>query len=296
MKQITIGILAHVDAGKTTLSEGLLYSAGSLRCLGRVDAGNAFFDTHELERQRGITIFSKQTVFEWEDIRFTLLDTPGHVDFSAEMERVLQVLDYAILVVSGTDGVQGHTRTLWQLLSQYDVPAFLFVNKMDQQGADKTARMEELTREFGGACVDFTDRGSELFLENISLCDEDVLERFLESGEVQTEDIRELIWDRKLFPCYFGSALRLEGVKELLSGLAVYGDERWYPSEAEMAEGGMPGYGARVFKIARDEQGNRLTFVKVTGGRSASPYDSGSFGWQMAGEGKPDPSVPGRKV
>ncbi len=266
MKQITIGILAHVDAGKTTLSEGILYKAGSLRRAGRVDRGDAFFDTHELERQRGITIFSKQTEFVFRDCRFTLLDTPGHVDFSAEMERTLQVLDYAILVVSGADGVQSHTRTLWQLLARYDVPVFLFVNKMDQPGTDKTLRMEELVRELGSGCVDFSDGEGEAFREEISLCDEEVLESYLETGEIREEDIRDLIWARKLFPCYFGSALRMEGVEELLDGLALYGDERWYPSESEMTERGLPGYGARVFKIARDEQSCRLTYVKVTAG------------------------------
>ncbi|MDO5416267.1 MAG: TetM/TetW/TetO/TetS family tetracycline resistance ribosomal protection protein [Lachnospiraceae bacterium] len=261
MKKLAIGMLAHVDAGKTTLSEGLLYISGSIRKLGRVDYGDAFLDTDEMERARGITIFSKQAEFATEHMEVTLLDTPGHVDFSAEMERTLQVLDYAVLVISGADGVQGHTLTLWKLLKRYGIPVFLFINKMDQPGTDREQRMEELQNRLDERCVDFTasegegaDR--ETFLENVSMCDEALLERYLESGRIETEEIRELVAERRVFPCFFGSALKMSGVEEFLRGLERYTKSRSYPAE----------FAAKVFKISRDDQGNRLTYLKVTGG------------------------------
>ncbi len=256
-KHICLGILAHVDAGKTTLSEALLYLGGSIRKMGRVDHKDAFLDTFELERARGITIFSKQAQLTFGDMELTLLDTPGHVDFAAEMERTLQVLDYAVLVISGADGVQGHTETLWKLLAQYRVPVFLFVNKMDQPGTDRQARMEELVRRLDGNCIDFgADPDSEEFLENLAMCDEDVMECYLETGEVTAEDTARMIRERKVFPCFFGSALKLTGVEELIEGLAKYTLNPVYPEE----------FGARVYKISRDEQGKRLTHMKITGG------------------------------
>ncbi|MGN0417364.1 NYN domain-containing protein [Anaerostipes faecalis] len=256
MKKLTVGILAHVDAGKTTLSEGILYTSGNIRKMGRVDNGDAFLDTYDLERARGITIFSKQAVVPLKELEITLLDTPGHVDFSAEMERTLQVLDYAILVISGADGVQGHTRTLWSLLKKYKIPVFLFVNKMDQQGTDKEALLYELKNRLDDGCIDFTNTENEDFMENAAMTDEEVLERFLENGIVETEEIKSLIADRKIFPCYFGSALKLQGVEEFLQGIECYVQMPEYPQE----------FGAKVFKISRDEQGNRLTHLKVTGG------------------------------
>ena len=258
MKHITIGILAHVDAGKTTLSEGLLYTAGSIRQLGRVDDQNAFLDNNHMERDRGITIFSKPARFALQDGTVTLLDTPGHVDFSAEMERTLQVLDYAILVVSGADGIQGHTRTLWRLLNRYKIPVFLFVNKMDQPGTDKQVVLSQLQREFSVSCVDFSkkDDNPEEFFENVALCDESVLNDYLNSGSIETDVIKELIASRELFPCFFGSALKMTGVKELLEAVTLYAKQPAYTRE----------FGARVFKIARDEQGARLTYMKLTGG------------------------------
>ncbi|MCI5623426.1 GTP-binding protein, partial [Anaerostipes sp.] len=256
MKKLTVGILAHVDAGKTTLSEGILYTSGNIRKMGRVDNGDAFLDTYDLERARGITIFSKQAVVPLKELEITLLDTPGHVDFSAEMERTLQVLDYAILVISGADGVQGHTRTLWSLLKKYKIPVFLFVNKMDQQGTDKEALLYELKNRLDDGCIDFTNTENEDFMENAAMTDEEVLERFLENGIVETEEIKSLIADRKIFPCYFGSALKLQGVEEFLQGIECYVQMPEYPQE----------FGAKVFKISRDEQGKRLTHLKVTGG------------------------------
>ena len=226
---MSVGILAHVDAGKTTLSEGILYLTGQIRKLGRVDHGDAFLDTYTLERSRGITIFSKQANFVLGDKQVTLLDTPGHVDFSAEMERTLQVLDYAILVVSGADGVQGHTRTLWNLLARYQVPTFIFINKMDQDGTDRQDRLTELKRKLSGECVDFTEAGEE-FLEELSMCDETVMESYLENGEITASQIQTLIRERKVFPCYFGSALKLEGVQELLDGLEKYMVLSYLPS------------------------------------------------------------------
>ena len=254
MKHCCIGVLAHVDAGKTTLSEALLYRAGAIRRLGRVDHQDAFLDTDAMERQRGITIFSKQAVLELGSVRVTLLDTPGHVDFSAEMERTLQVLDCAVLVISGTDGVQGHTRTLWELLERYHVPTFLFINKMDLAGTDRDALLAHLKEKLDGGCVDFGD--SETLAEEAAVLDEAVLERYLETGEVSNAALSALIAERKLFPCYFGSALRVEGVDALLSGVERYAPRPVYPAD----------FGAKVFKITRDSQGARLTHLKLTGG------------------------------
>ena len=265
MKKLVIGILAHVDAGKTTLSEELLYLCGEIRKIGRVDHGDAFLDTYELEKERGITIFSKQALLKTENMEVTLLDTPGHVDFSAEMERTLQVLDYAILVINGMDGVQSHTMTLWRLLERYQIPTFLFVNKMDQQGTDHDALLNDLKQHLHENCVDFgrtqdTDYGMyELTpeqLENIAVCEEDILETYLETGIVEDRDIARLIVQRKIFPCYFGSALKEKGVKDFWNGVQKYTAEPKRPTE----------FGAKVFKTARDEQGNRLTYMKITGG------------------------------
>lgn len=256
MKQLVIGILAHVDAGKTTLSEGLLFENGSIRKAGRVDNGDAFLDTHSMEKERGITIFSKQAVLQNEDTTITLLDTPGHVDFSAEMERTLWVLDAAILVISASDGVQGHTRTVWKLLHKHNVPVFIFVNKMDQPGAEKEKLFAEIKKQLSDSCVDFSDLTSDDCLEQIAVSDEHLLNYFLEKGTLTKEQIVEAIAGRGVFPCLFGSALKNEGVKELLELLYEY---------IEMPEYGTD-FGARVYKIARDEQGNRLTYMKVTGG------------------------------
>ena len=255
MKHICIGILAHVDSGKTTLSEGLLYASGALRKLGRVDHGDAFLDTDALERERGITIFAKQAMLTVGEREFTLLDTPGHVDFSAEMERTLSVLDYAVLVISGSDGVQSHTRTLWRLLTRYEVPTFLFINKMDLAGTDKSALMERLTQTLSTECVDFSapPQGRD---EALALCDEAALESLLERGSIDDSLISEMIKSRKVFPCFFGSALKMDGVEDFLSALARFTVAPEYPSE----------FGAKVFKISRDAQGGRLTWLKVTGG------------------------------
>ena len=254
MKKLTVGVLAHVDSGKTTLSEGLLYLSGQTRKLGRVDHGDAFLDTDAQERERGITIFSKQARLGWKDMDVTLLDTPGHVDFSAEMERTLQVLDYAVLVVSGADGVQGHTLTLWRLLENQGIPAFLFVNKMDQPGADRAELLRQLKARLNGGCADLADR--EELLESAALCDEELMERYLAGQAPDDGDLAGLIVRRKLFPVLFGSALKLEGVEELLDALARYTLE---PSYGEA-------FAARVFKISRDDRGERLTWLKVTGG------------------------------
>ena len=257
MKKLVVGILAHVDAGKTTLSEGMLYVSGAVRKLGRVDHQNAFLDTDALERQRGITIFSKQAVFTLPTVEVTLLDTPGHVDFSSEMERTLQVLDCAILVISGTDGVQGHTQTLWKLLERYHIPTLLFVNKMDLDGADRAGCLAQLRERLHDGCVDFTqEREGETLQEQVAMCEEATLERYLETGTVEDEDIRRLIRERRLFPCWFGSALRLEGVEAFLEGLERYAPIPDYPAD----------FGAQVYKIGRDAQGGRLTYLKVTGG------------------------------
>lgn len=255
MKHICIGILAHVDSGKTTLSEGLLYASGALRKLGRVDHGDAFLDTDALERERGITIFAKQAMLTVGEHEFTLLDTPGHVDFSAEMERTLSVLDYAVLVISGSDGVQSHTRTLWRLLPRYEVPTFLFINKMDLAGTDKSALMERLTQTLSAECVDFSAPPQERD-EALALCDEAALESLLERGSIDDSLISEMIKSRKVFPCFFGSALKMDGVEDFLSALARFTVAPEYPSE----------FGAKVFKISRDAQGGRLTWLKVTGG------------------------------
>ncbi|MBQ8514885.1 MAG: TetM/TetW/TetO/TetS family tetracycline resistance ribosomal protection protein [Ruminococcus sp.] len=257
MKRLVAGILAHVDSGKTTLSEGMLYRSGEIRRLGRVDHGDTFLDTHALERQRGITIFSKQAMLRLPELEITLLDTPGHVDFSAEMERTLQVLDYAILVISGTDGVQSHTETLWKLLERYHIPTFLFINKMDLSGTDRDALLLELKERLSRDCVDFSDDTNDLFYEQAALCEEALLEEFLETGEIAEDGIRRAVADRKIFPCYFGSARKLEGVDEFLSGIGHYTENPQYPEE----------FGARIFKIATDEQGSRLTYLKITGGK-----------------------------
>ncbi len=271
MKQLTLGILAHVDAGKTTLSEALLFTAGAIRKAGRVDKKDAFLDNYELERERGITIFSKQAVFSYEDLRITLLDTPGHVDFSTEMERTLQVLDAAVLLISAADGVQSHTRTLWKLLESYQVPVFLFVNKMDQPGADQEKILAGIQNQPSGNCVDFTplvgaaateSKGAALeadmqeAMEAVAICDEELLNSFLTDGRISQEQLREKIAERKVFPCLFGSALRLQGIEALLSAIAAYAPEKTYPEA----------FGARVFKVTRDSQGSRLTHMKITGG------------------------------
>ena len=255
MDKLVVGILAHVDAGKTTLSEGLLYTCGRLKKLGRVDHQDAFLDTDPMERARGITIFSKQAVLPVDGAELTLLDTPGHADFSSEMERTLQVLDCAILVISGTDGVQGHTHTLWRLLERYGVPTFLLVNKMDLAGADKAALLAGLKAGLDEGCVDFTAPAAERD-EAAALCGEDALERYLEDGALDGDTLTALIARRKLFPCWFGSALKLEGVAEFLQGLVAYAPRPRYG----------PDFAARVFKISRDNQGNRLTWMKLTGG------------------------------
>ena len=256
MDKLVVGILAHVDAGKTTLSEGLLYTCGRLKKLGRVDHQDAFLDTDPMERARGITIFSKQAVLPVDGAELTLLDTPGHADFSSEMERTLQVLDCAILVISGTDGVQAHTRTLWRLLERYHVPTFLFINKMDLAGADRSAVLAGLKQRLGSGCVDFSGERDESFREEAAVCDESVLERYLETGVLTDGDLRRMVGKRKLFPCWFGSALKLEGVSEFLEGVEQYAPVPAYPET----------FGARIYKIARDGQGTRLTYLKVTGG------------------------------
>ena len=256
-KKLVLGILAHVDAGKTTLSESLLYLSGAIRKLGRVDYKDAFLDTYTLERERGITIFSKQALLSIGEREVTLLDTPGHVDFSAEMERTLQVLDYAILVINGADGVQGHTLTLWKLLERYQIPVFLFVNKMDQEGTQKETLLLELKKRLSESCVDFETYGEgEEWIESVAVCDEAVLERYLEHGEVTKNDVQRMIKERKLFPCFFGSALKLFGVEEFIKGMDEYMMDVAYPKE----------FGAKVYKIARDPQGNRLSYMKITGG------------------------------
>ena len=290
-KHICTGLMAHVDSGKTTLSEALLYTSGAIRKLGKVDTKDAFLDTDERERARGITIFSKQAELTWRDTEITLLDTPGHVDFSAEMERVLQVLDYAVLLISGSDGVQGHTQTLWNLLQQYEIPTFLFVNKMDQPGADQDALMTELKERLSEGCIDFsvssvlagavtadvtdtkkdyaakqmmalngnTDQSGlslETWYEELATCQEEVLDTYLETGAVSDTQIRAMIRNREVFPCYFGSALKMEGIEAFLNGFEFWTEEVTYPSE----------FSAKVYKISRDEQGNRLTHLKVTGG------------------------------
>lgn len=251
-----IGILAHVDAGKTTLSEALLYNAGITKALGRVDKGNAYLDTDELEKQRGITIFSKQAEFIWKDLEVTLVDTPGHVDFSAEMERTLQILDYAILVISASNGVQSHTRTLWELLKMYKVPTIIFVNKMDMPDTDKALLLSELKSKLDDSCIDFTDIQEVMSNEEVAMTNESLMEEFLSCGKIDIEDIKRGISDREIFPCHFGSALKNDKIIDLLDGLNTYIDEKKYPDK----------FGAKVYKINRDSQGKRLTYIKVTGG------------------------------
>lgn len=253
MKKLVVGILAHVDSGKTTLSEAMLYTAGKIRKLGRVDHKDAYLDTDAQERERGITIFSKQAVFTYDGMEITLLDTPGHVDFSAEMERTLQVIDYAILVINGMDGVQSHTDTLWKLLKRYEIPTFIFVNKMDMEGADKDAVFQNIRKKLDGDCVDFSSGDRD---EQIAMADERLLDTYLDSGTVETEDIIEAILDRKIFPCFWGSALKLSGVQELLDAMNTYMVMPAYNAE----------FGGRIFKISRDAKGERLTYMKVTGG------------------------------
>ena len=270
-KKVTVGILAHVDAGKTTLAEAILYRTGTLRRLGRVDHQDAFLDTDAMERARGITIFSKQAKFALGDFDVTLLDTPGHVDFSAEMERTLQVLDYAVLVISGADGVQGHVETLWRLLSRYQIPTVLFINKMDQEGTEEDTLLLQLQKQLGEHCIEVcsmrADASDSLqpceapvpvpdFWENVAMCQEDLLERYLDGDTLTWEDAALLVKERKLFPCFFGSALKVCGVDALLSGLSKLMKESEYTEE----------FGARVFKITRDETGKRLTHLKLTGG------------------------------
>ena len=256
MKRLTIGILAHVDSGKTTLSEGLLYCAGMLRKLGRVDHGDAFLDTHALEKSRGITIFSKQARLLYGDCEFTLLDTPGHVDFSAEAERTLSVLDYALLVVSGSEGIQPHTETLFKLLCRYSVPTFVFINKMDISHLSRQELMGGL-KKMGDGFIDFSAGvPKEEFYDGLAMCSEDMMEQYLDTGTVPADAIRQSIRQRQVFPCFFGSALKLEGIKELLAGLEEYTTE---PPRGDE-------FGARIFKLSDDPQGARLTHMKITSG------------------------------
>ena len=255
MKKITVGILAHVDAGKTTLSEAMLFLSGTIRKYGRVDHKDTFLDTNLLEKERGITIFSKQAIFTFGDTKITLLDTPGHVDFSAETERTLGVLDYAILVINGTDGIQSHTQTLWRLLAYYHVPTFLFINKTDLQNCDPDTVLHQLKTSFGETCLSFSGSIESLY-ETIAVSDEDSLTEFLETESLSVGTISRLIRERKIFPCYFGSALRLSGVEDFLKGISLYTTSRTYPAQ----------FGAKVYKISYDTQGTRLTHLKITGG------------------------------
>ena len=250
-KNITIGLVAHVDSGKTTLTEAMLVAAGSLRQAGRVDHGDAFLDNHALERSRGITIFAKEARLNLPHTLMTMLDTPGHADFGAEMERTLAVLDYAVLIISGTDGVQAHTETLWRLLEQYQIPVFLFINKMDQPGADRAAIMEELQRKLSPACLPHDAEE-----ETLALCDERLMQEYLEGGTLTETGLAAAIARRALFPCWFGAALRQEGIEELLSGL----------DRLTLSPAYLPDFAARVYKISTDVQGNRLTHLKVLGG------------------------------
>jgi ribosomal protection tetracycline resistance protein len=270
MKKVVIGILAHVDAGKTTLSEGLLYMSGKIGKLGRVDNKDAYLDTYDLEKERGITIFSKQAIFETGGIQITLLDTPGHVDFSAEMERTLQVLDYAILVISGSEGVQGHTKTLWRLLELYHIPVFIFVNKMDQNGVDKGNLIKELKKQFSDGCIEFEQAKTEGFYDQLAMCDESMLEAFLKKGHIETLQIKKAVKERKVFPCIFGSALKLEGIDEMLQCITDHVTIPSYPEE----------FGAKIFKVTRDDQGNRLTHLKLTGGKLKVKDVLSSHSWE----------------
>lgn len=270
MEKLIIGILAHVDAGKTTLSESMLYLSGKIGKLGRVDNKDAYLDTHELEKARGITIFSKQAIFEIEETQVTLLDTPGHVDFSAEMERSLQVLDYAILVISGADGVQGHTKTLWKLLDMYKIPTFIFVNKMDQKGTDRDKLIKEMKKQLNDCCIEFGNENTEYFYEELAMCDEAMMDTYLAADEIKTLQIEKAVRERKVFPCFFGSALKLEGIERFMQGLVKYTKIPTYPNE----------FGARIFKITRDEEGNRLTHMKLTGGKLKVRDTLRNNGWE----------------
>ena len=255
MKNVIIGITAHVDSGKTTLAEAMLYTSGAIRSLGRVDRGNSTLDTNSIERERGITIFSSQAEFTVDDTMFTLLDTPGHVDFSAETERTMQVLDYAVLVISGTDGVQSHTTTLWKLLRKYNIPVFVFVNKMDLIGADKAHLIDRLRKELSDRCVDFTGDFDNID-EDCATCCEELMEQFIETGSLSKESISAAIENRQIFPCFFGSALKMQGVEEFISVLCRYTTEKDYGES----------FGAKVYKISYDAKGSRLTHMKITGG------------------------------
>ena len=254
MKKIVMGVLAHVDSGKTTLSEGLLYLAGSIKKAGRVDHGNTSLDTNEIEKSRGITVFSKQAVLNHGDMRLCLLDTPGHVDFGAEAERTLQVLDCAVLIISSLDGVQNHTVTLWNLLKNYNIPTFIFVNKMDLPGADKAVVLAQLKKHFGNGCIDFSLDESELF-EEVSVFEESLMEKLFETGVIDNEEIAQLIFERKIHPCFFGSALKMEGLENLLDAVKDYTPQISYPEK----------FGAKVFKVSYDGK-ERLTFMKIVGG------------------------------
>ena len=255
MKKITLGILAHVDSGKTTLSEGILYKTGSIRKLGRVDHRDTFLDTHKLERERGITIFSKQAVFTFGDTEYTLLDTPGHADLSAETERTLQIIDHAVLVVSGTDPVQSHTKTIWELLKRYKIPTFIFVNKTDLPDVHKDDVMYKLKKRLSDSCVDFTDVNEKTF-DELSLCSEQLMEQYLENGVISDNTIKNAISARNVFPCCFGSALKLEGIDKFLEVIKEYAKAPEYDKS----------FGAKIFKISEDDQGNRMTHMKITGG------------------------------
>lgn len=268
MKKLVVGILAHVDAGKTTLSEGILYISGTLKNLGRVDHCNAFLDNNQIERQRGITIFSKQAIFNWKNTQFTLLDTPGHVDFSSEMERTLQVLDCAILVISGTDGIQAHTQTLWNLLKQHKIPTAIFINKMDLAHNDKSTLINQLKEQFNDNCIDFSSDDD--ISEQIAMCSESLLEQYLAGQVISQKQISNLITSRELFPCFFGSALLLDGIQSLLDCLDCYFDEPTYSDE----------FSAKIFKISRDSSDNRLTYMKITGGSLSVRTMLKGNGWQ----------------
>ena len=256
MKKVTVGITAHVDSGKTTLAEAMLYKTGAIRKLGRVDNGNSTLDTNSIERERGITIFSAQAELSTGNTHFTLLDTPGHVDFSAETERTMCVLDYAILVISGTDGVQSHTTTLWKLLRKYEVPTFIFVNKMDLIGAEKSSIIKNLSSRLSGNCVDFTGN-DDVIAESCSMCCEEFMEHFITHGTIENDLITKAIAERRIFPCFFGSALKMDGIDEFISGLDRF--TREYESR--------PNFSAQVYKISYDPKGSRLTHLKVLGGQ-----------------------------
>ncbi len=255
MKKITIGILAHVDSGKTTLSEAMLFKSGNIKKLGRVDSQNAVLDTHELEKKRGITIFSKQAVLNLENTQISLLDTPGHIDFSSEMERVLEVLDYAILVVNGSDGVQSHTKTLFKLIKKHNIPAFVFINKMDLVSADKQKVLKSLKEEFNQNCIDFSLEISELN-EKIAMADEELLSEYLEKNSININSIKRAIDKNKVYPCFFGSALKLDGVEEFLKTIDNYTTDK-----NEIGD-----FSAKVFKIARGKDNTRLSYIKVLSG------------------------------